>query len=175
VSTDNQIVAKVKARASDPRRRLDMEYNPEPLAPLADAKFLPQQERKLGFRLPDLLKRLYCEVGDGGFGPGYGLFGARSGHWMSDEPFTLADLYHTNHKGVWPDKLLPICDWGCALWSCIDCSRDDFPMVMSDPNYADEEAGVDRQAFVPERIGFREWIEAWAEGADLWRRFEQQR
>jgi hypothetical protein len=175
VSTDDQIVAKVVARVDDPRRRLDLEYNARPLVPLADSAFLEQIESEVGFHLPSLLKRLYHEVGDGGFGHGYGLFGAKHGHWKSNEPFTLADLYHTNHKGTWPDKLLPICDWGCGLCSCINCSREEFPMVMSDPNYVDEKAGMDRHAFIPEGVGFRDWIEAWADGVDLWHRFEQHR
>ncbi|MGW9030728.1 hypothetical protein ACWGQ5_43040 [Streptomyces sp. NPDC055722] len=30
-------------------------------------------ERKLGYRLPQLLRRIYTEIGDGGFGPEGGL------------------------------------------------------------------------------------------------------
>src|SRR4051794_10987024 len=111
----DEIVAKVAARAADPRRRADMDTPPTPV-PLADPALLQRIEAELGFRLPSLLKRLYLEVGDGCFGPGYGLFGA-TGHWLSDEPFTLAELYRINHKGDWPDGLVPICDWGCAIWS----------------------------------------------------------
>jgi hypothetical protein len=48
-------------------------------------------------------------------------------------------------------------------------------MVMSDPNYVDVEAGVDRHAFFPERIGFAAWIEAWADGVNLWQRWSQLR
>lgn len=33
-----------------------------------------QAEVQLGFELPSFLRRLYLEVGNGGFGPGYGLF-----------------------------------------------------------------------------------------------------
>src|SRR5258708_13239995 len=35
---------------------------------------LAQAEAQLGFGLPSFLRRLYLEVGNGGFGPGYGLF-----------------------------------------------------------------------------------------------------
>src|SRR5262245_41797485 len=31
-------------------------------------------EREFGYPFPALLRRLYLEVGNGGFGPGYGLF-----------------------------------------------------------------------------------------------------
>jgi hypothetical protein len=158
-SDDDRIVLKVKARAADPSMRADMELPPDPI-PLADPLVLERIEAELGFSLPALLKRLYLEVGDGNFGPGVGLFGAASGHWMSDEPCTLADLYRCNHKGNWPDGLVPICDWGCAIWSCIDCNREEFPMVISDPNEGPS-------VFIPERINFSAWIEAWADGVDL--------
>ena len=159
MSNDDRIVAKIAARAADPARRADDETPPQPI-PLSDASFLDRIESELGFALPGLLKRLCLEVGDGGYGPGCGMFGAASGHWMSDEPFTMAELYRCNHTGNWPDRLVPICDWGCAIWSCIDCTDSSFPMVVSDPN----EGPV---VFISEKIGFAAWIEAWADGVDL--------
>ena len=160
MSTDAEIIAKVAARAADPKRRIDLEVHDTPPQPLSEPDFLTGLERDLGFALPSLLKTLYLEVGDGGFGPGCGMFGARSGHWLSDEPFTLAETYHVNHKGNWPDKLVPICDWGCAIFGCIDCASGEYLMVTSDPNeYLTE--------FWPEGISFRDWIEAWADGVDV--------
>jgi hypothetical protein len=29
----------------------------------------------------------------------------------------------------WPKQPLPICDWGCANWSCLDCGSSDGPIV----------------------------------------------
>jgi hypothetical protein len=34
----------------------------------------------LGFPLPPLLRELYTQVGNGGFGPGYGIFGLEGGY-----------------------------------------------------------------------------------------------
>ena len=48
-------------------------------APLAREDALASDERRLGFRLPLLMKRLYREIGNGGFGPGYGLIGLSGG------------------------------------------------------------------------------------------------
>jgi hypothetical protein len=155
----DRIVAKVALRAADPARRADHETPPTPI-PLPNAALFEQIQAEIGFKLPALLKRLYLEVGDGGFGPGCGMFGAASGHWMSDEPFTLAELYRDNHTGNWPDGLVPICDWGCAIWSCIDCVKPGFPIVRADPN----EGPV---IFTHEGLGFDDWIEAWADGVDL--------
>ena len=34
-------------------------------------------EQSLGFYLPHLLREIYTQVGNGGFGPGYGIDGTR--------------------------------------------------------------------------------------------------
>jgi hypothetical protein len=43
---------------------------------------LAQAEEQLGFALPALLRRIYLEVGNGGFGPGYGLFALCQKVWL---------------------------------------------------------------------------------------------
>jgi len=168
-----EILAKVATRAADSGRRTDYDPPPQQPRPLTDSSILTKLEKDLGFQLPDLLKRLYLEVGDGGFGPGYGMFGAKSGHHLSDEPFTLAEIYHTNHNGDWPDMLVPICDWGCIIWSCIDCSHENYPVVMMFWDWTDPETGKECHGYLSEGIEFREWIEAWADGVDLWERFKR--
>jgi hypothetical protein len=41
--------------------------------PVADEQALARAEQNIGQRLPSFLRSVYSEVGDGGFGPGYGL------------------------------------------------------------------------------------------------------
>jgi hypothetical protein len=53
-------------------------------------------EQALGFALPELLRRLYEEVGNGGFGPGYGLFGL-FGTWK--QKFCCRFLPSMSHFG----------------------------------------------------------------------------
>lgn len=65
-------------------------------------------EAALGFSLHPLLRRVYLEVCDGGLGPGYGslpLMGAES----------LCSTYASFRAGPWPEKLLPVWDWGGQL------------------------------------------------------------
>jgi len=50
-----------------------------PLRP-ASPEAVDEAEEAFGFPLPGLLRRLYAEVGNGGFGPGYGIPGCR---WRS--------------------------------------------------------------------------------------------
>jgi len=50
----------------------------------------------MGFALPPLLERLYSEVGNGGFGPGYELCGLSGGFAEDLQGLTLPDLYLTD-------------------------------------------------------------------------------
>jgi len=141
----------------------------------ATADSLAQDEQAFGYALPNLLKRLYAEIGNGGFGPGYGLIGLTSGV-PDDQKRTALEAYAL-YRGQdpddpswrWPAGMLPICNWGCAIYSCIDCSKASFPMVIFDPN-AHAEDGNWGDAFFPECETFDQWIQLWAAGSNLWDR-----
>ena len=118
----------------------------------ATVEALAQAERQLGFALPSFLRRVYLEVGNGGFGPGYGLLplndlpptgnpdttslvaeyqGMRSmsqkdidEHWADEEEKPV----------LWPERVLLLCDWGCNIYSCLDCSSSDLPIFRMDSN-----------------------------------------
>ena len=138
-----------------------------------DVPELELAESSLGFPLPQLLKRLYLEIANGGFGPGYGLMGLVSG-FRDDCGDTALESYELRVEPDpaepgwnWPAGLLPICTWGCAIYSCIDCSKSiGFPMVIFDPNLS---ASWD-ECLIPECDSFDEWIAIWAGGGDLWER-----
>lgn len=144
----------------------------DPVEPI-DVSELKLAEAKLGFPLPPLLKRLYADIGNGGFGPGYGLMGLGDG-FRDDQGDTALESYEIRRKTDpaepgwnWPAGLLPICTWGCAIYSCIDCSKPTaFPMIIFDPNLS---ASWDECLF-PECESFDEWIAIWVGGGDLWAR-----
>jgi SMI1 / KNR4 family (SUKH-1) len=52
--------------------------------PPATERELKETERQLGFLLPPLLRLLYTQIANGGFGPGYGITGAIGGYPFSD-------------------------------------------------------------------------------------------
>src|SRR5262249_29429302 len=92
-------------------------------APL-DRLRLAHAESALGRPLPPVLRDAYLLVANGGFGPGYGLLPL----WPT---VTLhhVDLYHAlsstdpeDQAWRWPEELVPFCDWGCAIRSCVDTS-----------------------------------------------------
>jgi SMI1/KNR4 family protein SUKH-1 len=110
-----------------------------PPAPVATYASIAADEQTLCFKVPALLKRLYVEVGNGGWGPGYGLLGLTGG--AKDDLGQTADQCYVSLRERstsddaswrWPAGLLPLCHWGCAIYSCIDCTQPAFPMVAFD-------------------------------------------
>src|SRR5262245_6769676 len=114
------------ARARDPATRTDQ------AAVLASAARRPvnpitleRAEAALGRSLPTLLRAAYLKVGDGGFGPGYGLLPLfADGNTSGDE--SVVDIYRAfsstdpeDPAWIWPAHLVPFCDWGCAIRSCV--------------------------------------------------------
>jgi hypothetical protein len=144
-------------------------------APLLTKDALHESEIALGFEVPPELKELYCCVGNGGFGPGYGLLGLINGA-TDDLGNTAVSGYQrlrnewSNESATWPEGLLPICNWGCAIYSCINCVPPEYEMTVFDPNPHDDSCADWSDAFFPERCSFAEWITLWAKGTDLWAR-----
>jgi hypothetical protein len=96
-----------------------------PTSPPATDAIILETETALGFQLPPLLKQIYTQIGNGGFGAGYGIIGAiggyKPGHW------TLVESYNDVIAGAkylgfeWQAGLLPFCEWGCSMVTCVDC------------------------------------------------------
>ncbi|MCW2144540.1 hypothetical protein BXY51_009146 [Actinoplanes cyaneus] len=119
----------------------------EPLRPAAPAA-VAEAEELAGQSLPSLLRRLYLEVGNGGFGPGYGLLGLRGGHRAGG----LDAL--TGLKG----GVLILCDWGCGISSELDLATGQI--WGSDPNPAPD--GV--SCAFPQHMTIVDWFSKWVEG-----------
>lgn len=145
------------------RRRNEL----HPACPVASLGQIDAAEVRLGFALPRLIRRLYLEVGNGGFGPGYGrgVFGVEGGYATDIcGGGSIVDVYAALRKAPpaapteerWPLQLLPLCDWGCAIWSCLDCRSDDGWIITSEDRSYTETA---------HRLG--SWLEAWLCGVDL--------
>jgi SMI1 / KNR4 family (SUKH-1) len=134
-----------------------------PLTPAPD-EAVGEAERVVGLSFPRLLRRLHLEVGNGGFGPGYGILGVRGGHRDGDG-YTLLDAYRLWHErsggggSPLPRGLLPICDWGCGISSFVDCRTDEGGMWACDPN-----PGIDNDVF-PEPLTLATWLERWVDGS----------
>jgi hypothetical protein len=140
-----------------------------------------EAEAKLGFPLPPLLKRIYCEVGNGGFGPGFGLFKLALDRAVDHEhDDALVDTYLALHPAInravifppverraeaqqpikYPEQVLMICEWGCNIYSFVDCSSPEYRVLRKDHNYSLTE-------HVLESPSFHQWLEAWLAGVPL--------
>lgn len=123
--------------------------------PKASVDSLDAAESDLGFKLPALIRDCLADVANGGFGPGYGFIGV-SGGYESDFG-TLVNTYRQlrNDKesegDEWPDRILPFCEWGSAIFSCVDCETLD---VWTFRDFELEETD----------IKLNEFIERWANG-----------
>ena len=123
---------------------------------------IADDEKRLGFTLPPLMKRIYIEIGNGGFGPGYGLIGLTNG--APDDTGKIAPEIYNQLRSAdrddpnwkWPHGLLPICHWGCAILSCVDCTDPNFRMRIFDPNVHEKDDWAD--SFFEESDGFGIWM-----------------
>jgi hypothetical protein len=156
----------------DHPRKTSFEYPP------ATEEQLLTTENELGFPLPPLLRALYAHLANGGFGPGYGIHGARGGFYEAGD---IADgyLFHmrrsqmieleTYKKAVrskrplefpdtaWPRYLLYLCDWGFATTSCLDAKTGQVFHVY--PSTRDKYYKLKLQA-----ASLEDWLGLWLKG-----------
>src|ERR1044071_3132257 len=77
---DASLLKKLRARAADRARATDdAKRQRARVFPPIDQKTVAAAEKRLGFKLPAPLRVLYTRVGNGGFGPAYGLLGLVGG------------------------------------------------------------------------------------------------
>jgi hypothetical protein len=113
--------------------------------------------------MPDLLRDLYS-VANGGFGPGYGLLGLRNG-FTDDLHRNAIDILREGPGGIWPGMpsgLLPLCHWGCAIYSFVHCPSG--RIYGWDPNPVEP---TDDVPFFEQEYVLESWVEAWLDGSLL--------
>lgn len=140
--------------------------------PPVTEKELVRAERRLGFALPDFLRRVYSQVGNGGIGPSYGLVGIPGGA-TDDLGRSVVDLYKDYRKycrKTWPERLLPVCHDGCAYYFCLDCSRKAAPVLLFDTtaHLVDKEPW--KKSVRRVSPSFRRWLSLWLEQTEGRRR-----
>lgn len=140
------LVARIREYASVQPRALRF-------PPVADV-VLRQQEKDLGFPIPTLLRLCYLHVGNGGFGPGLGVIGLEGGY--ESDHGTLVEFYHLvkeENPKWWKDGILPFCEWGCNMYSSVDCSDSRQPV------HALREGRFDHESMYTLERFFQLWVE----------------
>ncbi|MQY34418.1 hypothetical protein SRB17_23870 [Streptomyces sp. RB17] len=97
--------------------------------PPATPQALAEAEASIGCPLPPLLRRLYSEVTNGGFGPGQGILGVRGGRPQGNF-YDITDLHQEgpDPSGKIPAGFVLLHDWGCTIWSIADFRDPAAPM-----------------------------------------------
>jgi hypothetical protein len=155
-----------------------------PFPPLSLAQ-VESAEARIGYRLPPLLRRSYLELGNGGFGPGFGLLTLSPVTPAIDQ--SIPTLYlrcregRRQRGGQWKAGTVPLSSWGDMILSCIDLSEtgDEFdpPVIRYEPNmpeawtHAYLNGGVFRGGgLFPEGISLSGWLQDWLDGKEMFRR-----
>ncbi|MCF3180752.1 SMI1/KNR4 family protein [Streptomyces polychromogenes] len=146
-----QLLEQVTARARDAVRE---HGKPRPV-PLADGE-IDRAECILGFALPPLLAALYTRVGDGGFGPEYGLLPLR-------QAIAAYEAGRSSDWG-WPEGVLPMADLGCAMSACVDCRSETARMLLFEPNPGDPDL-----AWYHLSPSLPDWLRDWLDGTGWFR------
>ncbi|MFJ3671187.1 SMI1/KNR4 family protein [Streptomyces sp. NPDC090106] len=121
--TDDDLILAVREKVAD--RGL-----PEPASP-ADVRAV---EQLVGHPMPELLRRLYLEVSNGGFGSWDAVSLTDTGDWFSDCA-DIAETYRdfSERDCPLPSGIVPLMDRGCAMWTLIDFRTADGQIWDWDP------------------------------------------
>lgn len=125
---------------------------------------IAEAEAQLGFPLHPLLVHLYRDVADGGFGPDYRLLpllGANDsvvGEFLARREASVeADFPE------WPDGVVPILTWGCAMYAGVDCLSEEGQVLLFEPNpYS---GGSWEKCWFLDSVSLAAWLETWLAGS----------
>ncbi len=144
---------------------------------------------RLGFALPPVLRALYLQVANGGFGPGDGLIGVRGGHPWRGGDWPDKTIDETLSTGTWrltpalaealeqqpsaylicpttPDRWLVLCDWGDSMASVWD-SWTSYVFTSGVVDRLDTTSGQNRewaQGLQFQARSLEDWFERWLAG-----------
>jgi hypothetical protein len=97
------------------------------------------------------------------------------GGFVDDLDQTVLDIYRAYRQPdpedpgwIWPERYLPICHWGCVVYSVLDCTKVDAPVFFADIGVKDVGAPVS-SILIPHRPSFNDWLCGWLDGSDLWK------
>jgi hypothetical protein len=166
------LIEQLKNRINDSERATEGATIIAPVIyPVTSIPTLGGAEKSLGFTFPPLLRQIYLEVANGGFGPGYGLLGIPGGA-TDDTGYNAVELYHSFRRSVsddpmwqWPSHLVPVCYLGCAMYACIDCTTVAGAMVWFEPNPRDPGEPLHR-FLIPVASSLELWLTMWLNDED---------
>ncbi|MFB7114274.1 SMI1/KNR4 family protein [Streptomyces sp. NPDC056291] len=144
----------------------------QPFPPLTTTE-VDLAERSLGYPLPELLRRIYTEIGDGGFGPEGGLASLaqhRIPHWhVPDWP--CATTIHAKRWPGWepPASWFFLTGGGCTMEWYVSLIAVDHPVLLWDADGWVPDWGHDpHDGLRYAAPSLRQWLWTWADGGNVW-------
>jgi hypothetical protein len=167
----DDLIPRLQARIADPLRANDYSAHIRPIEPVpppATKAQVEAAETALGFSLPPLLRRVYMEVANGGWGPHTGLEPLPAAETEPDGN-DLVSFYHINLEAAaaeapalnWPPGIVPLID-GHYLYFC-DFLHPPHPIYRIRTEDWDVEIPL-TESLVPVAPSPEEWLEAWLAG-----------
>jgi hypothetical protein len=144
------------------RKVTEYEFGRAEVSPPATVAVVAEAESRLGFPLPSLLRDVYTLVGNGGFGPAYGLIGLPGGY--TDDGYSIVELYLEFRKyygAAWPERLIPINTRGCNIFICADCSQPHTPLIEWHAIASADDLIAWKKCFYPAADSLESWLEDW--------------
>lgn len=160
------LLKKIQSRALNPHTRIDMDIGVHELPPILSEENIQQFENKIGYVLPDILKQLFLQIGNGGFGPGYGLFPL-----ISDKEENMLDFsqdFVSCGFEFWKPSHIPLVHWGCGIYTFMDLEQPHANLQVFDGSNYDEEIPEFNGVFeIPHTLD--SFLQAWVNEVDLWK------
>lgn len=144
---------------------------PQTIERPASEEELKRAEQRLGIEIPPLLGRMLREIGNGGFGPGYGLLGVESGKRDARGDDLIGHYLFLRsavepREGEWPEGIVPLLSWGGGVFSCGVFRERDCPIVEFDPSRHRRREPTLR-AFQSQAKSLNEFFSTWIQGKDV--------
>ncbi|MEV1204449.1 hypothetical protein [Microbispora rosea] len=150
------------------------------LLPPVSPDVVDEAERVIGHSLPPLLRRLYLEVANGGFGPGRGILSAPTRCAYHSRGITFYhEIWNARSDPYVPPGLVWLHNWGTAMWSLVDCRDPAGPMWIWDPmgpyqrpdrlgpeeGIKGDHSALTPQKLTPQNMTLAEWLTEWLRGS----------
>ncbi|WP_416986886.1 hypothetical protein [Streptomyces sp. T028] len=148
----------------------------EPLFPPVSLADFEIAESRVGRRLPKLLRRVYTEVANGGFGPDAGLEcltdGNREQGRMRERPSAVR-VYERNCAAGLPTSWFELAYGGCTMHWHVSLAAVNNPVLLHDTDGWDPDLHWDPDDGPHDGLrhatpSLRRWLWTWADGENVW-------